>query len=112
MASPFITCLDRLYRYSEVARVPVEGAGKIILLYEKDRVKEQLTAEERREAHNLAAPQIAEIYIGCPNPEDLDPRDVAERVGLPDKQGARSFVRYQLKQLRLTHQPSQSAAAD
>jgi hypothetical protein len=106
--------LVNLQKYSEAAHnTPIQDVGKIIIMHDADRQSEQLTAVEKREAYNVAKPLIAEIYAADPDAE-LDPAEIATRVGMPDKQGSRSFVRHQLKQLRIAYHANANgkAAAD
>jgi hypothetical protein len=106
--------LVNLQKYSEAAHnTPIQDVGKIIIMHDADRQSEQLTAVEKREAYNVAKPLIAEIYAADPDAE-LDPAEVATRVGMPNKQGSRSFVRHQLKQLRIAYHGNANgkAAAD
>lgn len=70
------------------------------------------TATERsdNEAREAARPQIVSLFEANPN-ADLDPREIATRVGLKNCQADRSFVRHQLKQARLTWQGGQQQMA-
>jgi hypothetical protein len=98
---------------AENGNTPLEHTGGIVEGWEQMRTVEQLTAAEKREAHNVFAPLIADLFAADPD-ADLNPAEIAQRVGMPDKQGSRSFVRHQLKQLRLTYQggAATTAAAD
>jgi hypothetical protein len=96
---------------AENGNTPVEHTGGIIEGWEKMRKEEQLTPEEKKQA-NEAKSMIAELFGADPSAE-LDPREVAAHCGMPDKQGARSFVRHQLRLLRLSYNGNgRKAAAD
>jgi hypothetical protein len=109
----FLDMLERVKKYSTANHnTPIEDTVGIITMHEQDRRSEQLTPAEKLEANSTFKPLIAELYAADPDAE-LDPAEVAGRVGMRNCQGARSYVRHQLKQLRLTYQDTeQKAAAD
>jgi hypothetical protein len=89
--------------------ITVEQAVGTVEDWEKMRTNEQMTMEEKRQAKTVYVPQIAQMFEADPN-ADLDPAEVASRLGMPDKQGVRSFVRHQIKLLRLTYANSKNGA--
>ena len=101
--------LSKLKRYSEAnGNTPLEHTAGIIIMHEHETKAQQLTAGEKREAHNVYAGRIADLFSADPD-ANLDPAEIVATLGMPDKQGSRSFVRFQLKQLRLTYQQSYAA---
>jgi hypothetical protein len=97
--------LNVLRTISANQNITIEQAGGTIEEWEKLRTDQQLTREEKQTANTVYKPMVVEIFSADPTAE-LDPAEVASRVGMPHKQGSNSWVRHQLKQLRLTYQQS------
>jgi hypothetical protein len=91
--------------------ITMEQAGGTIQEWEKLRTDQQLTREEKQTANTVYKPLVVEIFSADPTAE-LDPAEIAGRIGMPLKQGANSWVRHQLKLLRLTYQGGDKVAAD
>ena len=105
--------LEMLNEIGEQENVPIEKAGKVIANWERRKAAEKMTREEKTEARTSIVEVANEFWAANPDGDltDLDPREVAQRAGLPNKQGARSVVRHQLKVLQIAHQSADTKAA-
>lgn len=103
--------ISALRTISTKQNITMEQAGGTIEDWEQLRTEQQLTRDEKLAAHATYRPMIVEIFNANPTAE-LDPKEVAQRVGMPCKQGSWTLVRQQLKHLRLTYQGNKVAVAD
>lgn len=100
--------LENLFNDADKVGFQDGDLRKVLALFKmtKEREADEYAAiQDVKSQRESAKPVLAEIFSENPQAE-FDPRQLAGRVGLENNQGNRSFIRYQLKQLRLTYQPN------